>query len=253
MAMESNNVKPKKKQITMKRISFFLITVALTSCINIISSTNLSEAPIEERTFPITEQVTAIAASHGADVIVDPTLAASEMRVTTHTDIFDILECDIKNETLSIGLTSNSLRAKTFEVRIPILAYKDIAVSGGSDFKWDNCVAEELSIAASGGADVDITSQSSKINLAISGGADAEISGRCITLVVAASGGADASLEELIANDVTVAASGGADVTVHATESLVVEASGGADVAYTGNPTTKDINRSGGADVYRID
>ena len=237
----------------MKRISFFLITVALTSCINIISSTNLSEAPIEERTFPITEQVTAIAASHGADVIVDPTLAASEMRVTTHTDIFDILECDIKNETLSIGLTSNSLRAKTFEVRIPILAYKDIAVSGGSDFKWDNCVAEELSIAASGGADVDITSQSSKINLAISGGADAEISGRCITLVVAASGGADASLEELIANDVTVAASGGADVTVHATESLVVEASGGADVAYTGNPTTKDINRSGGADVYRID
>jgi hypothetical protein len=237
----------------MKRISFFLITIALTSCINIISSTNLSEAPIEERTFPITEQVTAIAASHGADVIVDPTLAASEMRVTTHTDIFDILECDIKNETLSIGLTSNSLRAKTFEVRIPILAYKDIAVSGGSDFKWNNCVAEELSIAASGGADVDITSQSSKINLAISGGADAEISGRCITLVVAASGGADASLEELIANDVTVAASGGADVTVHATESLVVEASGGADVAYTGNPTTKDINRSGGADVYRID
>jgi hypothetical protein len=237
----------------MKRISFFLITIALTSCINIISSTNLSEAPIEERTFPITEQVTAIAASHGADVIVDPTLAASEMRVTTHTDIFDILECDIKDETLSIGLTSNSLRAKTFEVRIPILAYKDIAVSGGSDFTWDNCVAEKLSIAASGGADVDITSQSSKINLAISGGADAEISGRCITLVVAASGGADASLEELIANDVTVAASGGADVTVHATESLVVEASGGADVAYTGNPTTKDINRSGGADVYRID
>jgi hypothetical protein len=237
----------------MKRISLIPITIALTSCINIISSTNLSEAPIEERTFPITEQVTAIAASHGADVIVDPTLAASEMRVTTHTDIFDILECDIKNETLSIGLTSNSLRAKTFEVRIPILAYKDIAVSGGSDFKWNNCVAEELSIAASGGADVDITSQSSKINLAISGGADAEISGRCITLVVAASGGADASLEELIANDVTVAASGGADVTVHATESLVVEASGGADVAYTGNPTTKDINRSGGADVYRID
>lgn len=237
----------------MKRISLILITIALTSCINIISSTNLSEAPIEERTFPITEQVTAIAASHGADVIVDPTLAASEMRVTTHTDIFDILECDIKNETLSIGLTSNSLRAKTFEVRIPILAYKDIAVSGGSDFKWNNCVAEELSIAASGGADVDITSQSSKINLAISGGADAEISGRCITLVVAASGGADASLEELIANDVTVAASGGADVTVHATETLVVEASGGADVAYTGNPTTKDINRSGGADVYRID
>lgn len=237
----------------MKSISLIFSIIALSSCINIISSTNLSEAPIEERTFPITEQVTAITASHGADVIVDPTLAASEMRVTTHTDIFDILECDIKNETLSIGITSNSLRAKTFEVRIPILAYKDIAVSGGSDFTWDNCVAEELSIAASGGADVDITGQSSKINLAISGGADAEISGRCIELYIAASGGADADLDELMAENVNVSASGGADVTVHATHSLVVEASGGADVSYKGNPTTKEIERSGGADVYAID
>lgn len=237
----------------MKSISLIFSIIALSSCINIISSTNLSEAPIEERTFPITEQVTAIAASHGADVIVDPTLAASEMRVTTHTDIFDILECDINNETLSIGLKSHDLRAKTFEVRIPILAYKDIAVSGGSDFTWDNCVAEELSIAASGGADVDITGQSSKINLAISGGADAEISGRCIELYVAASGGADADLDELISDNVRVDASGGADVTVHATHSLVVEASGGADVSYKGNPTTKEIERSGGADVYAID
>mgnify|MGYP000172374271 CR=1 FL=1 len=236
----------------MKSISLIFSIIALSSCIHISASTTLSEAPIEERTFPITEKVTAIAASHGADVIVDPTLVASEMRVTTHTDIFDILECDIKNETLSIGLTSNSLRAKTFEVRIPILAYKDIAVSGGSDFKWNNCTAEELSIAASGGADVDITSQSSKIYLEVSGGADAEISGRCITLVVAASGGADADLDELISDNVRVDASGGADVTVHATHSLVVEASGGADVSYKGNPTTKDIERSGGADVYAI-
>lgn len=234
----------------MRTITLFLSTILFTSCINVISTQKFAEGPIEERTLPITEEITAIAASNGADVIVDPTLPASEIRVTTHTDIFDILEIKTNKGTIEIGLTSNSLRAKTFEVRIPILAYKDIAVSGGSDFTWDNCVAEELSIAASGGADVDITCNSSKINLAISGGADAEISGRCITLNVSASGGADADLDELMAENVNVSASGGADVEVYATKSLTVEASGGADVAFSGNPEKRDINRSGGAAVY---
>ena len=234
----------------MRILTTLLSIFALTSCINIISSTKLSEAPIEERTLPLSEAVTAIAVSHGADVIVDATLPATEIRVTTHTDIFDILEVKTEDSTLDIGLTSNALRAKTFEVRIPILPLKDIAVSGGSDFEWHNCTAEMLTIAASGGADVEIDGQSSEINLAISGGADAEISGRCITLTVAASGGADADLNELIAQDVTVSASGGADVEVCATNSLAINASGGADVAYRGNPTTKDIHRSGGADVY---
>lgn len=234
----------------MRTVSLIFSILALSSCINIISSTKLSEAPIEQRTFPLTEDVTAIAISNGADVIVDATLPATEIRVTTHTDIFDILDVEVENETLSIGLTSNALRAKTFEVRIPILPLKDIAASGGSDFEWHNCTAEMLTIAASGGADVEISGQSSEINLAISGGADAEISGRCIKLNVAASGGADADLNELIAQDVTVSASGGADVEVYATNSLAVNASGGADVAYSGNPTSKDIHRSGGGDVY---
>lgn len=215
----------------MRTITLFLSTILFTSCINVISTQKFAEGPIEERTLPITEEITAIAASNGADVIVDPTLPASEIRVTTHTDIFDILEIKTNKGTIEIGLTSNSLRAKTFEVRIPILAYKDISVSGGSDFSWDNCVAEELSIAASGGA-------------------DAEISGRCITLNVAASGGADADLDELMAENVNVSASGGADVEVYATKSLTVNASGGSDVAFRGNPEKKDIERSGGADVY---
>jgi hypothetical protein len=51
--------------------------------------------------------------------------------------------------------------------------------------------------------------------------------------------------------NVEVSASGGTDVAVHATKTLTVNASGGADVAYSGNPESKDIIRSGGADVYQ--
>ena len=237
----------------MKTLATILSALALTSCITIVGTTKFSEAPVEERTLTINTDVTAIAASSDAEIIVDATLPANEIRVKTHTDIFDILEITSDNQTLEVGLREHTLRAKTFEVRIPILAYNSIAASGGADIEWHDCRAEMLTIAASGGADIDIEGQCGDIILAISGGADAEMAGNCINLSVAASGGADADLDDLMAMNVEVSASGGADVAVHATKSLTVNASGGADVSYCGNPESKDINRSGGGDVYRAD
>ena len=179
----------------MKTLATILSALALTSCITIVGTTKFSEAPVEERTLTINTDVTAIAASSDAEIIVDATLPANEIRVKTHTDIFDILEITSDNQTLEVGLREHTLRAKTFEVRIPILAYNSIAASGGADIEWHDCRAEML----------------------------------------------------------TIAASGGADVAVHPTKSLTVNASGGADVSYCGNPESKDISRSGGADVYRAD
>lgn len=205
------------------------LSLCLTSCLSITKSK--AKGAIEERTFPLTEEVIALALSNGVDVTVDSTLPSNEIRVRTHTDIFDILELQIEDSTLEIGLKSSSLYAEVFEVRIPELSITTIAMSGGCDLEWDSCQATDLTIA-------------------ISGGADCEIKGSCETLSVAISGGADADLDELVAQSVTVAASGGADVEVHATRALTIQASGGADVTYKGNPEIKDIHTSGGADVY---
>ena len=203
----------------MKRtlLTFSLFALAtLTSCIT-ISIGESAVGPIEERTITIgEEEITAIAVSSGADVI------------------FDNLKIEVEDSTLGIGLKSSQLRAKTFEVRVPAYNYNVAALSGGSDLEWEGCNANDLTVAVSGGADI-------------------EISGRCTNLVVAASGGADADFEELIAESVSVAASGGADVIVYATKSLEVNASGGADVYYGGNPANKSINKTGGADVSAID
>jgi hypothetical protein len=231
----------------MRKITLFFSVLALSSCVTI----KLAKGPIEERTIIIPEGATALVTSHGADVTVDYSLRPNEVRVKTHSDMFDILKVEVEDSTLSIGIKQNSLYAKTFEVRVPILAYNTITASGGADIEWHDCRAEMLTIAASGGADIDIEGECGDIILAVSGGADAEMAGHCVNLTVAASGGADADLDDLKTMNVEVSASGGADVAVHATKALTVNASGGADVAYSGNPESKDIIRSGGADVYQ--
>lgn len=232
----------------MKRVMFLTaLVICLASCIG----EKFATGDVESRTFTISGDIDAIAASASFDVTVDPTLSQGEVVVSTHTDIFDKVDISVDGTTLNIDLNSWILRARTLAVRVPVYEYNTIAMSGGVDFSWLGCNVPSLTIAVSGGADVEIEAECQDIMLATSGGADVELWGSSHSFVVAASGGADVDAIRLIADRVEVSASGGADVEVYATESLKIEASGGADVSYAGNPTNADINASGGADVSR--
>lgn len=236
----------------MRNITLIFSVLALSSCINIGANIKLAKGGVEERTIIIPEGATALVTSHGADVTVDYSLRPNEVRVKTHSDMFDILEIEVEDSTLSIGIKQNSLYAKTFEVRIPALAYNEIAVLEGSDLLWYNCTAESLTITASGGSDVELNGGIfNTLSITTSGGADVEIKGQCTDLSVTASGGTDTDLSELFAEKASISASGGSDVSVNASKSLTIDASGGADVYYSGMPTTTNINTSGGASIHR--
>lgn len=214
----------------MRTIALSFALLSLTSCI----ISRPAKGAVEERTITTTEEITAIAVSNGFNVIIDETIPHGEVRVLTNTDIFEYLDIEVTDKTLNLGMKPCNISTQTLEVRMPAYNLNSISASGGSDVEWHNCANETLAIAASGGADV-------------------EIKGVCTTLTVTASGGADVDLDELIAEVVTAAASGGADIQVYATKQLTVDASGGADVEYSGNPTSTNINTSGGAEVGRND
>ena len=232
----------------MKRLLTILTaTLCLASCTIVIGERAKGE--IIEKTFTISGEPEALAISNGFDVVVDATLPRGEVRVTTHSDLMDMVDIKVEDATLNIKLKSSKLYAKTLSVRVPEYDYNTVAISGGADLQWHNSKAKALTIAASGGADAEITTHSETVTLAVSGGADVELMGSSKHLSVAASGGADVDTSELKAESVEVSASGGADVDVYASNSLTVEASGSSDVSYEGNPATKNISSSGAADV----
>lgn len=214
----------------MRTIALSFALLSLTSCI--ISSP--AKGPVEERTITTSEEITGIAVSGGLNVIIDEAIPYGQVRVLTNSDIFEYVEVEVVDNTLNLGMKSCPIRPEQLTLRIPAYNFNSIAASGGSDVEWNNCANETLAIAASGGADI-------------------EIKGVCTTLMATASGGADVDLDELIAEVVTASASGGADIQVYATKQLTVNASGGADVEYSSNPTSTNINTSGGAEVGRND
>ena len=233
----------------MKARFLALISVALCA-VSCISSVPYAEGEIEERTYTIEGDITALAVSAGFDVVVDATLPKGEVRITTHSDLFEDVEVAVENNSINLKIKSFSRRPKTLKATVPDYNYEAVAISGGVDLLWEGCLSRNLTLAASGGADAKITAiETENLTVVVSGGADAEIEGACNILSAAVSGGADLMAGTLEAKSADVVASGGADAVVCATESLNIAASGGADVVYIGEPEHTDIKTSGGASV----
>lgn len=233
----------------MKTRFLALISVALCA-VSCISSVPYAEGEIEERTYTIEGDITALAVSAGFDVVVDATLPKGEVRISTHSDLFEDVEVAVENNSINLKIKSFSRRPKTLKATVPDYNYDAVAISGGVDLLWEGCLSRNLTLAASGGADAKITAiETENLTVVVSGGADAEIEGACNILSAAVSGGADLMAGALEAKSADVVASGGADAVVCATESLNITASGGADVVYIGEPEHTDIKTSGGASV----
>jgi hypothetical protein len=136
------------------------------------------------------------------------------------------------------------------EVTLPKLV--ELTASGGSEVATvGGFSGDRLDLVASGGSEVAIEAAVATLNVTASGGSDLRLSGSARTASVQSSGGSDLDASGLIADEADVNSSGGSDLAIGVRNRLVANASGGSDVSYSGEPSTVQVNSSGGGDVRR--
>ena len=250
----------------MRTIFTLLVGVVAMVCMGCeVDDTELTN----HKTYTLYEDISALVISNGADIIVDDALPHDQVYALTNANNFKRLSVKVNDGTLHISVSSSFFGFKRCLVYVPSLAYKSVAVEGGSDFLWNSCNSDRLSVMASGGSDCQIKGVTQQLSIDSSGGADVEcgwleaedvtihasggsdcqIKGITQQLSIDSSGGADVECGELEAEDVTINASGGTDVDAVANSTLSLTASGGADVHIKGNPQIIHWDVSGGSDV----
>ena len=182
------------------------------------------------KTYTLYEEISALEISNGVDVIVDDALPHNQVYALTNANNFNRLNIEAIDGTLHIGVSISIFGHNRCLVYVPSVAYERVALKGGSDFLWNGCNSDVLSVT-------------------VSGGSDCYIKGVAQKLSIDSSGGADVKCGELEAEDVTIDASGGSDIDAVANSTLSLTASGGADVHIKGNPQIVHWDISGGADV----
>ena len=182
------------------------------------------------KTYTLYEDISALVISNGVDVIVDDALPHNQVYALTNANNFNRLNIEAIDGTLHIGVSTSIFGHNRCVVYVPSVAYERVEMGGGSDFSWDSCNSDVLSVT-------------------VSGGGDCQIKGVTQQLSIDSSGGADVKCSELEAENVTINASGGSDIDAVANSTLSLTASGGADVHIKGNPQIVHWDVSGGADV----
>lgn len=142
-----------------------------------------------------------------------------------------------------------SLEINEAEKVITLKADSDKTYSGLNCQVTINAVVTAIDV--SGALDVvyNVPDNAEKIDVSVSGASDIEIIGSCNEAVYNISGSSDVDGSQLNAKKCTLEASGSSDVSVYASEALVINASGSSTVEYYGEPADKQIETGGASEV----
>ncbi|MFW5890189.1 MAG: head GIN domain-containing protein, partial [Marinilabiliaceae bacterium] len=211
---------------------------------------NLHAQNREER--KVKDGFTGIEVSSGVDLVVEQG-QNTEIVVEASSDHIDDVKTHVSKGVLKVDMSSgvmNWFKNRSATVYVTMPEIETLSASGGADLEGKGEIgSEDLEVHSSGGADVEIEIQATRVVLKSSGGADIVISGETDHLEASASGGSGVKARNLKAKFVTASSSGGANVEVYASEEIRASASGGSDVNYYGPAQMMEKSTSGGGDV----
>jgi hypothetical protein len=126
-----------------------------------------------------------------------------------------------------------------------------IATSGADVYGTGIFQLQMMSVSVHNGADIYITLECERLKLNASGGSDIKVSGKAKSLNANIASGSDLNAADFKVDNCDINVSGGSDAIVNVSVSIFADASGGSDIGYIGSPKIKELNESGGSDIYR--
>jgi hypothetical protein len=194
---------------------------------------------------------TEVVTGHGASVDIT---AGDDYAVSVEMDdnLEPYLEVTNTDGRLSILLNDDkkSYINTTLRIAITMPELKGLHLSGGSVGTLTGFGSDlPLDVELSGGSRLEGDIESGNTDVNISGGSRIDLTGLARDLNLNASGGSFVYLGGFAVEDVSLDVSGGGEVEIFPSGAIQGQASGGAKVHYDGDPTSVEVDTSGGAEV----
>ena len=181
---------------------------------------------------------------------------SNEVHITVENYDLDDVKTEIKDGILKVGMKSKKNWggwSKKRKVKA-VITYTDeldyLAVGSSADLTADHVIkSEELKLKVSSSGDMTVEIDVNELDASVSSSGDLYIQGTADKAKVSASSSADFEGKKLKVGDADLKASSSADISIHVSGELKASASSSADIEYYGNPKSKDISKSSGADI----
>jgi Putative auto-transporter adhesin, head GIN domain len=169
-------------------------------------------------------------------------------------DLDDIIT-EVKNNRLKIRYRDNLKFRNQVEVKIEI-TYKSIQrldLSGAVSLKSESTIqSTDFKIDASGAGNVNLKLNASKLYVHASGAGNILIEGKVDSQYVELSGAGSFKAFNLVSQKADLELSGASTANIQVQQSLSAQVSGASSVRFKGDPTSRNINKSGVGSVKQV-
>lgn len=171
---------------------------------------------------------------------------------------FDYIQVSRTGDVLSIGLkqgynyrSANLLRPLTLRAEVAMPDLYRLKLSGASHGTAEGfSFSHQFNLSLSGASSLDMADLSAgNVTIDLSGASNLDVEGEADNLFITASGASRLELSDFPVHNAHVVLSGASHATINLDGKLDGDASGGSQLKYLGNPTTVDVNTSGGSTV----
>lgn len=164
-------------------------------------------------------------------------------------NLHDIIITEVVNGTLKVYPDKSIWRAKATKIYVTFKSIESLTATSGSDMYSENeIIADDLTVSATSGADINIRVKAKNVQTKATSGADLKIGGTTENHTTKATSGASIKAYGLRSKNVTAAATSGADIHVYASEKINARATSSADIDFSGHPKkVSKASTSGGS------
>jgi len=216
------------KNLFTKTIAILCLTTLLTSCsADLFNSVNGNRNVITKAR-KVNNDFSGIKVSTGIDLYLTQG-NSNKIMVEADENLHDIIITEVKDDILKIYVDKSIWRAKAKKVYVTFTKLDMLKATSGSDvYSKNTIISDEISIAATSGADIKISIDAAS-----------------------ATSGSSINAYNLESRNTIAKASSGADINIYASEKLEANASSGGDIDFKGAPKQIRKKTSSGGSVSK--
>lgn len=239
------------KKISKQFLGILFIATILTSCgADMFNRVNGDRNVVIKERKP-QDNFSGIKVSTGIDLFISQGNSNS-ITVEADENLHDIIITEVQNDILKIYSDKNIWKAKARKVFVTVENLRLLTATSGSDVYSETIIkTDQISVAATSGADINIEINAQNVTTSATSGADIKISGTTTNHAANATSGSAIDAYNLKSENVIVKATSGADINIYASKKIEAKATSGGDVDYRGNPSVVHKKSTSGGSISK--
>lgn len=176
------------------------------------------------------------------------------LTVKADENIVELITTEVKGETLSITVKKNySIYTKnSITITVPFETLNKVSLTGSGSVIGEKAIADNIEAILNGSGTIRLTVKNTSTTATATGSGGIELSGSAGTFKCGLNGSGSIEADDVKTANAEATVTGSGSIRVNSSKALKGRITGSGSIAYAGNPSDKDLKKTGSGEFKAI-